>query len=201
MGRAIQKYLKSANHILLADAFEKYHVRMVSVAAFYLKSHQHAEDVVAEVFTQMLEKKVVLEKINNPKSYLYTAVKRRCLDELNKASFKNRQDLESVINHKVFINFKDPEAAYLNQELMEKLQDSIKNLPLKPRTVFLMVKEDNLKYKEVAEILNISEKTVEMHMGIALKALRNDLKHFKIPVSKNKSFPLQQLFLILLQIV
>jgi RNA polymerase sigma-70 factor (ECF subfamily) len=63
-----------------------------------------------------------------------------------------------------------------------------------------MVKEDNLRYREVAQILNISEKTVEMHMGNALKALRNDLQHFKFPAKNKKSIPFNQIILALLNI-
>ena len=186
MGKAVHKNLYHSQHNLLVEVYEKYHPGLIRTAKYYLRSYQQAEDVVADVFAKILEKSLDLRKIENIQNFLYTLVKRKCLDEIQKLSYKNRQDLENSINHKIFINFKDPETAYMNQELADKIKLSVEKLPDKCRTIFLMIKEDKLKYKEVAEILNISQKTVEMHMANALRALRKDLDAYSLPVKKDK---------------
>jgi len=70
------------------------------------------------------------------------------------------------------------------KETAEMINEAIKKLPEKARIIFSMNKFDNLTYKEIAKIQNISVKTVETHMGRALKFLRDNLSHL---LSFNKS--------------
>jgi RNA polymerase sigma-70 factor (family 1) len=183
-----------------SDIYRTYHLKLLRVGRYYLNDHLLAEDVVADVFAKLWEARSSLKEIKDIKSYLFVIVKRRCLDEINKSSHKNNQTLENVSAH-VFVNFKDPETAYLNKELAERLKIALQKLPDKCRTVFLMVKEDQLRYKEVAELLNISEKTVEMHVGNALKALRKDLKLYAAPPKKAKNPLLDRIIMIMVSLI
>ncbi|MFW5700825.1 MAG: sigma-70 family RNA polymerase sigma factor [Cyclobacteriaceae bacterium] len=181
MAKAIHKYIEVENQNILTEVYNKFQVKLYRLAFHYLRTKQAAEDVVADVFAKIIESDIDLNKINNKEGYLYLMVKRRSLDELQKFSNKKNLELDTVLNSQVFVTFNDPETEYLNRELALKISSSINRLPEKCRMVFLMVKEDKLKYKEVAQILDISEKTVEMHMGLALKSLRIDLQAFKKP--------------------
>ncbi len=176
---AIHKYIETECQHNLTEVYNKYQSKLYRLAFHYLKTKQAAEDVVADVFAKIIESGIDLNKIRNIEGYLYLMVKRRCLDELQKFSNKKCQELNTSLNHQVLVTFNDPETEYLNKELALKISSSINKLPEKCRMVFLMVKEDKLKYKEVAQLLDISEKTVEMHMGLALKSLRSDLQAFK----------------------
>lgn len=200
MGKGIHKYLKTPKDLTLADVYEKYHVGLIRLAKYYLHSVQKAEDAVSDVFYKIMETEVEFSKIENIKNYLYTSVKRKCLDELNKSSAKN-QGLDNIEHQNISVNFKDPETTYLNRELGSKIKLCIENLPDRCRTVFLMVKEDNLKYKEVADILNISQKTVELHMGNALKALRKSLEDYAIPKKSKKTISIKQLILFVIGMI
>jgi RNA polymerase sigma-70 factor (family 1) len=188
MSNGSRTYMESDSGDAFAGLYNDYRLRLIRVAYYYFNCHSFAEDVVADVFARLWERRESLAGISDIKSYLFRMVRNKCLDEINKISFKGHQALENDLPQ-IFINFKNPETTYLNNELAEKIKISLQKLPIKCRTVFLMVKEDHLRYKEVAELLNISEKTVEMHVGNALKALRNDLETYVKPYKKMKNRP------------
>jgi RNA polymerase sigma-70 factor (ECF subfamily) len=72
----------------------------------------------------------------------------------------------------------DPEQHYIEVDLIKRIEKSIDSLPAKRQEIFRLSREQGLKYKEIADELNISIKTVEAQMGLALKHLRDDLKEF-----------------------
>jgi RNA polymerase sigma-70 factor (family 1) len=197
MGKDNRIDMGSKSENIFSEIYNSYHLKLLRVVRYYLNHHLLAEDVLADVFAKLWENRSSLEEIKDIRSYLFVMVKRRCLDEINKSSYNGHEDVMNVSPH-ILINFKNPETAYLNKELAERIKMSLQKLPNKCRTVFLMVKEDRLRYKEVAELLNISEKTVEMHMGNALKALRKDLESYAMPhrKSKNKSFDRMAMFIV-----
>ena len=173
MAKGIHRYL-SLDHNAFSSLYKSYYRQMVRIARYYLGSAEMAEDVVSDAFAKLWELRDELDTIKDARKFLFVMVKRKCLDELNKHSFKKRNDLDTAPPH-FKVNVKNPETTYLNQELSERIAAALQKLPEKCRTVFLLVKEDKLKYKEVAKQLNISEKTVEMHVGNALKSLRKEL--------------------------
>jgi len=72
----------------------------------------------------------------------------------------------------------NPEEIVLNEELRHEIEKSIKELPERCRLIFLMAKEEGLKYREIAEILSISEKTVNAQMVTAIKRIGETLKKY-----------------------
>lgn len=165
---------------LFSELYRAHHSKMLRIAKYYLSNNFMAEDVVSDVFANLLKLHSGLLKIKNIKNYLFIMLKRRCIDEVNKYCYSNQQDLERV-SPRFLISLKNPETTYLNNELAERFANSLQKLPDKCRIVFLLVKEDKLRYREAAELLNISEKTVAMHVGNALKALRRDLEAYIYP--------------------
>lgn len=162
-----------------ADAFEKlfytYCQPLINFTYRYVKTIPAAENIVQDVFLKIWLKRKQLKPSSNIKSYLYTAVKNEALKYLRHAkvvqrSAKEVQMLDSSI--------KKPEDELSEKELAAAVQKAIGELPQKSRMVFLMSKYDNLTYSEIAEIQKISKKTVETHMGRALKFLRKRLSNF-----------------------
>lgn len=185
MGEGVDRLYDPEYNELFSGLFKRYRPSMLRVARYFLENMEMAEDAVSEVFAKLWENRAELSKIRDPKNYLFILIKRKCLDEAAKFSFSMREDL-SKTPPRLLVTAKNPETAYMNRELFERLAVSLQKLPDKCRSVFLMVKEDKLRYKEVADLLNISEKTVEMHVGNALKALRKDLAAY-YTASKHKS--------------
>lgn len=159
---------------------------MLRLARHYLSNSPNsllADDVVSEVFAKLWEIRASLHEIKEARKFLFVMVKRRCLDELARHTNKKRETLENTAP-RFLVNFKNPETAYLNSELGEQISVSLAKLSHKCRTAFLLAKEEKLRYKEVAQMLDISEKTVEMHVSHALKTLRNDLQGYIQPRKK-----------------
>lgn len=141
---------------------------MCLYALNYTGTYEDAEDVVQQLFTELWEKDSRGElEIANLKSYLYTAVKNRGLKFIRRArAVQPIEEAEGVVADE------DGEEEILRVEQEARLWDWIDELPTERRNVFLMAKQRGMKYKEIAEELGISVKTVENQMGKALQSLR-----------------------------
>lgn len=176
--------MKDSQHILLLleeialnssqkaykELFLRLYKPLCQFAYGMLKSRSDAEEVVSDVFILIWEKRERLVNIDSPLLYIYTAVKNRALNSI--AREKRQQALDTSewlvpLNSLYF----DPEQLMITEELTQKLRKSIEELPTRCRLIFKLVKDDGLKYKEVAELLQISVKTVEAQMTIALRRL------------------------------
>lgn len=114
--------------------------------------------------------------INKAKSYLFTITKN--------AFFNDYEHQKVVLKYKALkadrVNNEDPEFEYRQKEFQQELNNAINRLTDKQREVFLLNRIEKKKYKEIAEILDISVKTVEMRMSSALVSLRKSIKNYKI---------------------
>ena len=75
-------------------------------------------------------------------------------------------------------DFTDPYEVYVAHELSELTFKTIERLPPKRKLTYKFIKDDGLSYKEVAELLEISERTVEVHLKLAVRELRNVVKEY-----------------------
>ena len=156
-------------------AYKTYQPSLVNFAFFYLKNEQEAIDTVQEVFMTIWEKKVAFSDTENPKAYLMTSVKNRCLNLLTRKKIEqNSVDfLEDII-----IN---PDTTLSNMEAKQmeaKIKTLLNNLPEKCKEIFILSRFEQLSYKEIAVLLDISVKTVENQISNALKMLRKNLFAF-----------------------
>lgn len=179
--------------------FDLYYNTLFGLAKYYVKNTILAEEVIADVFVKIWKNRAKLNEINNIKSYLLVSVKRQSLNALR--GKKVPLLYIDTLEHNTLVEMKDPEKALFEKEFLDFISDCIHHFPPQCQLIFRMVKEDEMKYKEVAEALSISEKTVEMHMSNALKRLREALGryhnyHKNIPnISSHFSFLLLSLLL------
>ena len=147
---------------------------LIEFAMTVLKSKQLSEEIVSDVFIALWQKRQQLDKIENLPFYLFTAVKNRAINELHRQNRNGTVPLEEVS-----IEFRslyhDPEQKFISAEMIKEIQKSIRQLPPRCQLIFKLVKEDGLKYKEVADLLHLSVKTVENQMGFALKKISTSL--------------------------
>lgn len=152
------------------ELFMLLHRPLCEFAFGILKSNEDAQEVVSDVFIYIWEKKDKLPGIESPLVYFYKSVKNRALNSISKA--KRQQALDSgewvVPNHSIYF---DPEKLMITEEIQQQIRRAIDELPNRCRLIFKLIKDDGLKYKEVAELLQISVKTVEAQLTIAVRKL------------------------------
>lgn len=154
--------------------FREHFTGLCLFARKYTTDLDNAREVVHAVFVRIWENRADFDWDKPAKSYLFTAVYNRSLNFLRDSRrFVKQGDLHPDLEPGVvFAN--EMEAA----ELETRIQGAIRNLPDKCREVFELSRLEGKKYPEIAEIMNISVKTVESHMSKALSLLRVDLKEY-----------------------
>jgi len=160
-------------------AFADLYGPLCNFAFTYVKDLEVCEDIVQEVFTRIWERRKDLLLTDSIRFYLFTAVRNNCISHLRhekssgaRAWVDGDEDSYPVIPAKE-INDKT--------DYQQLLQEAINELPGKCREIFVLSRISNLKYKEIAEVLGISVKTVENQVGKALRHMRGFLKKKGIP--------------------
>lgn len=166
----------SKNEALFEKVFKE-HFKALHVYAFtFVKEQDLAEDMVQQVFMRLWEKSSVLKIQTSITAYLYRAVYHECLNYLK--HMKVRATHENYVKNAMPETGDDALKQMQLQELQKKINRALTELPEGCRTIFQMSRFESLKYREIAEKLNVSLKTVENQMGKALKVLREKLADY-----------------------
>ncbi|MBL4704168.1 MAG: RNA polymerase sigma-70 factor [Flavobacteriales bacterium] len=170
----IWNQLKQKDRSAFELLFRTHYEPLVGFVFKYLGNQPEAEEVVQDVYFQLWKKLDEVEIETSIKSYLYQAARNKSLNII-----KHRIVQRKYEEH---VQFHDSPFDSTNQievdELQERIQKAIDTLPEKCREVFLLSRFEEKKYKEIAEELGISIKTVENQMGKALKVLRGELADY-----------------------
>jgi RNA polymerase sigma-70 factor (family 1) len=160
------------------EAFEKLFIFNYSPLRNFCKKIVHvnevAEELVSEVFLKIWSNRKHIVIASSPKSYLYTAVRNISFDHLRKEKHSIMTDLEEAAA--VPCDCLDPQRCSEFEELQERVERAVNKLPRQCKLVFQMSRDRGMKYNEIAEMLQLSVKTIETQMGRALKSLRISLK-------------------------
>ncbi|MCP4727446.1 MAG: RNA polymerase sigma-70 factor [bacterium] len=150
----------------------KYFEPLYRFAWRYVKDQQNAENIVQDVFLKTWLNRKNLDPSLSISSYLYRAVRNNSLNFLRDTK-NNHYPIEDV--DITGFSAKNPEEEFIEKDRRTAVNSAIDELPEKCRIIFLMKKYDGMSYSEIADILNISQKTVENQIGRALKILRRNL--------------------------
>lgn len=137
-----------------------------------------AEELTNDVFVQVWQNRKKLNAVDNPEVYLFVCAKNAAIAYL-KSIKAPATSIEDLPQFDLQIE-RTQEDMLISSEMVARINIAIRQLPPKCKLIFLLVKEDNLKYREVADILGLSTKTVEAQMSIALKKLSQSIP-FSIP--------------------
>lgn len=152
------------------NTFDRYYSVLCYYADKYIHDPDESRSLVQQVFVDlwMKRKKIVIQQ--SIKAYLYKSVKNYALDYLK------HKNVESKFLHKAQAETEAFDSNLIEEaELNARINSAIDGLPEKCREIFILCRFEELHYREIAERLGISIKTVEMQMGIALKKLRSQL--------------------------
>lgn len=161
-----------------ASAFEKlffaYCQRLIDFTRRFVQDTAIAENIVQDVFLKIWMTRKKLNPSSNIKSFLYTIAKNEALKQLRHEDV-HRQSAQRLQSSSPRVQ--TPEEKVSQQEIAESVRQAIEELPEQCRIVFSMNRFDRLTYAEIAEIMDLSIKTVETQMGRALEVLRRRLRH------------------------
>ena len=141
---------------------------MCRLAKFYCGDTQAAQDIVQQIFTNLWERGVNFETIDSVEAYLMRSVRNKVITDQSKR--KVTTDLSEETSQTNLGVVEQLEA----RETKQRLDSLISRLPEKRQIIFKMSRFDQMTYKQIAESLDISIKTVENQMIAALKFLRNE---------------------------
>ena len=146
--------IKGGDHQAFIDLYNEYWSQVYDFSRLYIATIADAEEIVQDVFVKLWESRHLLKEDENIKGFLFIVTR-------------------NIVFNK---NKKRVNEDYCASQLKIFIDRLINSLPEQQRKCFLLSREESLSYKEIAERLGISQKTVEIHMGKALKFLKDKVK-------------------------
>ena len=152
--------------------------RLIHFSASIVYSYHLAEEIVSDVFVMLWQKRRQLQHVNNPMVYLYVSTRNLSLNSLQQQKKHRHFSLDALDTNALGVT-PDAEHNLISAEVSLKIEEAIRSLPVRCQLIFRLIKLDGLKYKDVATLLEISPKTVDAQLAIAIKkisrAIRLDL--------------------------
>lgn len=145
--------------------------KLIQFAVSLVRSKEIAEELVEDVFVKLWANRNNLLEIENLTVYLYVAVKNRSLNSLSQKAKELIAAPFDYLDTTLDEFASDPYDIMITSEMMASMQQAIDDLPPRCKMIFKLIREDGLRYKEVADILNISVNTIDTQMAIAVRKI------------------------------
>ena len=167
--------IKEGDETAFNKSFDSYYNQLCYFADKLLADFDLSKSIVQQVFVDLWLKREKLNVHYSLKSYLYNSVRNAAINSLRHKKVESKY----LSNHEQndYPVFRD---LMEEAELNDRINQAINELPERCRQVFTLCRFEGMKYAEIADELNISIKTVEMQMGIALKKLRHKLSDYQM---------------------
>lgn len=169
----LMQEMKADNVYAFDILYKKYSKNLYNFSYSILKSKEDSENVLQDVFFVLWEKRLTIEKGSSVRYFIFTAAHNAAITVLRKrtSEIKFLEYLKSLQG----VNQETLNSTIEYNELSDKLNEIIDQLPQRQKEVYLLHHEQGLKYNEIAGKLNISINTIENHMSRALKTIRMKL--------------------------
>jgi RNA polymerase sigma-70 factor, ECF subfamily len=156
--------------------FSKYYRPMTAYAFRFLGNLADSESIVQDVFLRLWQKRKEIMITSSLQNYLFRSVKNHCINYIEHEKIKTGYQTMVIRDEADRSEYSE---FFLEFGLKKRIEAAIALLPGKRQEIFRLAREDGLKYREIAERLEISVKTVETQMTLALRQLRELLKEYK----------------------
>lgn len=151
--------IRSGRESAYRQLFELYYQKLVVFACKYLEDLESARDIVQEFYLYLYEFRHSISIQTSLKSYLYSAVKNRCLNQVKHEQVKDKH--RNMSRSVADVSDPDPEEMMDAVELEAKVYEIVSKLPEKCRQIYIMSRVDGKRNREIADELNLSIRTVE----------------------------------------
>jgi RNA polymerase sigma-70 factor (ECF subfamily) len=176
----LQKKIAANDQTAYRELFTLFYNKLFRFVKGFTKNKELTEEIVSDVFINIWKRRTTLEDISNLKLYLFISARNTTFNYLKKLHRESFLNLDAV-DVEPEDPFADPGEALITREMNVKLKAAINALPPRCKLIFTLVKENGLTYKQTAQLLNISESTVDNQLAIALKkisgAIRYTIRH------------------------
>ncbi|MCB9044528.1 MAG: RNA polymerase sigma-70 factor [Chitinophagales bacterium] len=157
------------------QVFKEHFKNLHAYACSILKDSDDAEEMVQNVFYKLWEKKDKIGELQSVPAYLYRSVHNECMNFVKHEKVKMAYEAHAVHHGNIASR---PEDNADTKQLEKRIGEALADLPEQCRTIFQMSRFEELKYREIADKMGLSVKTVENQMGKALKILRTKLADY-----------------------
>lgn len=168
--------LLHSRYRIFRQFFLQYYAELCDFAQHFLRDPSEAEDLVQDVFVRAWERGINWEDSKRARLYLYRSIRNAALNHLAHQKMKRRR-LQQFHQHTDSWS-PSPEQVVHAAELTEAIEQALAKLPETRRTIFLLSRYHGLSYREIAQVMGISIKTVETQMGRVLRFLTQYLQPF-----------------------
>ena len=181
MHHSFTQRLIDGDQTAFEELFRQFYYPMRTFAFRFVRSMAVAEDIVQDVFTQLLATHEQIGKIRSLKAWLFTAVRHQAANYLKHKNVEEKY-IQNVTDRDAMEQLHQWDApendALLSQEMTQFIKDTVKMLPEQTKRIFLLSRKYHLKNREIADFLDIDIKTVEKHITIALHFLREKIREY-----------------------
>lgn len=168
--------VRNGDRVAYEQLFKQHYTALVRFARDIVRDTDTAEDMVQEVFVKIWERKENIIITTSLKAYLYMAVKNHCLNKLRTEQKHAFMDESLADDLRFSSNNNDEESNTIRLE--QHIKAALDKLPPRCALIFKLSRFEHKTYKEIAEVLELSVKTVENQMGKALQIMRTNLSHY-----------------------
>jgi RNA polymerase sigma-70 factor (ECF subfamily) len=170
--RDLQRRLRAGDEGAFDIVFRRHYPHLLRMGESIVRERSLAEEIAQEVMLELWRRRESLDLEQGFRAYLIRATRNRALNHVRHQQVVAREATAAALNPR---SSPSGEEEMLSGELEQAIRDAIDDLPEKSREVFQLSREQGLKYIEIAAALDISVKTVEKRMGLALAHLRERL--------------------------
>lgn len=171
----LEKALHEGDESVFEEAFRQYYKPLCNYVLGFTNDMDEAEEIVQQLFVDIWSKRKSAAFATSFKSYLYRGAHNSALNKIKHEKIR-KMHADEQMHTASFTSGADEMIS--GKELQRQINSAINSLPEQCRMVFKLSRFEELKYSEIAEHLGISVKTVENHMGKALRILREQLKEY-----------------------
>jgi RNA polymerase sigma-70 factor (ECF subfamily) len=174
----LMQEIKADNMFAFDILYKKYCKRVFKFAFSILKSPEESENLVQDVFLNLWENRLNVEKNSSIKSYVFTITYNSAVSIIRKKV--RESEFVEYLKSLQEVGEESVDVALEYKELTDKLERILNELPQRQKEVYLMHRVEGLKYIQIAELLKISVNTIENHMSRALKTIRQKLGNYSL---------------------
>jgi len=166
------------NRLAFNMFYELYYDQVFRYAYYFLKDTEACREVITDVFIAVWQSRSKLEQVENIESYLFISVRNEVTRYNKRARKYDVVSLDELPLQMDITSDEVPDDQITHKEMEQLLSKIVGELPEKCRLIFMMVRQEGLKPKEIAEKLSISENTVRVQMKIAIDKIVTQIKPY-----------------------